>query len=101
MGKLAARLADASRSGVYRVASTEALEEAAALNGFVLLRGPELAQPGDGRVLLLTVLDAALLARLEATAAECRGRGWRFFAVFLDPAGTLPLAPLYNWQRGG
>jgi hypothetical protein len=101
MGKLAARLADASRSGVYRVESTAALEEAAALNGFLLLKGPAVAQPEDGRVLLLTAFDAGLLARLEVTAAECRGRGWRFFAVFLDPEGTLPLAPLYNWKRGG
>ena len=34
MGKLAERLADERRSGVYRLEATDALEEAAAINGF-------------------------------------------------------------------
>lgn len=37
MGKLAQRLADPLRSGVYRIVATQALEEAAALNRFSLL----------------------------------------------------------------
>lgn len=38
MGKLAERLADAQRSGVYRVETTDAIEEAAVLNGYALTR---------------------------------------------------------------
>jgi hypothetical protein len=38
MGKLAERLADPARAGVYRVETTEALEEAAALNRYRLER---------------------------------------------------------------
>lgn len=111
MGKLAERLADPGRSGVYRVESTEALEEAAALNGFVLhrlvLESPGL--PGaspleDGRILLFVGVEDrgppdGLLRALEAAAAQCRERRLRYFAVFLDPDALLPLAPLYNWHR--
>jgi len=114
MGKLAERLADAGRSGVYRVESTEALEEAVGLNGFALARIsfadggalPQLAAR-DGSVLLFTGFEARavngalkpLLSDLEAKAKARREEGGRFFAVFLDPTGALPLAPLYNWKR--
>lgn len=37
MGKLAERLADERRSGVYRVEVTDALEEAAAIDGFPIV----------------------------------------------------------------
>ena len=119
MGKLAERLADPQRTGVYRVEAAEALEEAARLNAFALARisgrpsGSDweawLTPRDDGRVLLfrgcsaLPRLDpqgwAALLGMLTAAAVEHRAAGLRFFAVFLDPEGALPLAPLYNWLR--
>lgn len=38
MGKLAERLADERRSGVYRLEVTDALEEAAAIDGFPIVR---------------------------------------------------------------
>ena len=38
MGKLAERLSDHTRSGVYRIETCEAIEEAAALNSFSLVR---------------------------------------------------------------
>ena len=104
MGKLAGRLADPLRSGLYRVEATEALEEAAALNGFLLERcdgAPGALEAGDGRVLLFSdpALLGALRGALEAAAAQCRERGLRYFAVFLDPGAHLSLPPLYNWQR--
>jgi hypothetical protein len=117
MGKLAERLADARRSGVYRVETAEALEEAAALNGFALERLvlkdhssvslPAVGSPRDGQVLLFSGHEARavngalqpMLAELETRAKACREEGGRFFAVFLDPSGVLPLAPLYNWKR--
>ena len=114
MGKLAERLADAQRSGVYRVESTEALEEAAALNGFALERRVPSGDrgkvsPRDGSVLLFSGFEerlraapgalAPLLGELEAAASACRQRGERFFAAVLDPAGLLSLPPLYNWKR--
>jgi hypothetical protein len=119
MGKLAERLADARRTGVYRVETTEALEEAAALNRFALVRVPlepvaaddlealserVLQDRSDGRVLLFSGFRASqqlrpLIADLTATAGERRAMGVRFFAVFLDPRAELSLAPLYNWQR--
>lgn len=119
MGKLAERLADPDRSGVYRIETTEALEEAVALNAFELVHVayPQsalhaldrlLAQKDDGRVLLLTGFAAlagsrssrwtALVDTLIAAAAECRAAGLRFFVVFLDAEAALPLAPLYHWQ---
>jgi len=116
MGKLAERLSDARRSGVYRVETTEALEEAAGLNGFALERFA-LAVPSavqapagsrrDGCVLLFTGFEPLahngalklLLGELEAHAKGCSEEGARYFAVFLDPSGMLPLPPLYNWQR--
>ena len=119
MGKLAERLSDAKRSGVYRVETTEALAEAVALNAFSVVRlaGPQLpvaweaclTPRDDGRVLLFTGCGllarhdphewASLADRLTAAAVEHRAAGFRFFAVFLDPEAALPLAPLYNWQR--
>lgn len=109
MGKLAERLGDPGRSGVYRVETTEALEEAAALNGFALHRlqvscVPPIFAPEDGRILLFTAVEDlasldGLLRALEAAAAECRERRLRYFAVFVDPDARLPLAPLYNWRR--
>jgi hypothetical protein len=119
MGKLAERLSDPQRTGIYRVETTEALEEAVALNAFALVRlhGPRFAPEweacltprDDGRVLLFTGCGrlarhdphewASLTARLGAAAVEHRAAGLRFFAVFLDPEAALPLAPLYNWLR--
>lgn len=104
MGKLAERLADPQRSGIYRVETTEALEEAAALNGFRLERCdgvPAALGAQDGRVLLFpaAVLTEALQGALELAAARSRERGLCYFAVFLDPGARLSLPPLYNWQR--
>jgi hypothetical protein len=124
MGKLAERLSDAGRSGVYRVELTEALEEAVALNGFALTRIVLEGIPGaalcgiaadaasrrtDGDVLLFSGFEALvrrepealqpLFDQLGAAAAERREGGLRFFAVFLDPLAILPLAQLYNWHR--
>ena len=114
MGRLAERLADLKRSGVYRVETAEALEEAVAIDGFALVRvsgpqtGPDwqacLTPRDDGRVLLiggcaaLPRRDAGLwdllMGMLTAAAVEHRAAGLRFFAVFVDPEGALPLAPL-------
>lgn len=115
MGKLAERLADPQRSGVYRVESTEALEEAARLNGFALVRValdgglPSFRLPEEGGVRLFSGFEDTLradpgaleplLAELGTAAAGCRKRGVRFFAAFLDPSGLLPLAPLYKWRK--
>jgi len=38
MGKLAERLSDCARSGVYRIETREALEEAAALNSYPVVQ---------------------------------------------------------------
>ena len=124
MGKLAERLADGQRSGVYRLESTEALEEAVALNGFALARIALEGMPGsalsgiaadavsglsDGHVLLFSGGEALLradpgafdhlLAQLHAAASRRREGSLRFFAAFLDPSAILPLAPLYHWHR--
>ncbi|MBE0625559.1 MAG: hypothetical protein IH606_12175 [Burkholderiales bacterium] len=124
MGKLAERLADAQRSGVYRLESTQALEEAAALNGFALARialegmprsalcgiaADVLSRRSDGQVLLFSGGEALsraapdaldrLIAQIHAAATAHREVGLRFFAAFLDPAAALSLAPLYHWQR--
>lgn len=122
MGKLAERLADARRSGVYRVEVTDALEEAVALNRFALARVPlDGAVNGAlsrvcvealslrAHVLLFTGFETllrgtpdalqALLSGLEDAAAERRAAGLPFFAAFLDPTGVLPLGPLYNWRK--
>ena len=103
MGKLAERLADAARSGVYRVASTEAVEEAAALNGYRVLRldGKETLPPDMPEVvLLLEAPDDALLSLLERRAERARKRGECFFAAFVDPEEKAAfLRPLYNWRK--
>jgi hypothetical protein len=119
MGKLAERLADPTRSGVYRVETTEALEEAVALNAMELVRLAHPLATGQGwerirvrhsrdAVVLLTGFAAlagsepsrwrALLDGLNALAAERRSAGARFFVVFLDAEAALPLTPLYHWQ---
>ena len=124
MGKLAERLSDPRRSGVYRIESTHAVAEAASRNGFSLtriaLRGvsggalPRIAAEAlgvraDGCVLVFSDFESlarsapgawqGFLAELAAAATARREAGERFFAAFLDPAAMLALAPLYNWQR--
>ena len=124
MGKLAERLSDPKRSGVYRVESTDALEEAVALNGFSLDRidiegisadalcgiaAKAVSPRADGHVLLVTGFEALargtplaferLVAELQTAAAGRQEEGMRFFAAFLDPSAMLSLAPLYNWHR--
>ena len=123
MGKLAERLGDPARAGVYRVETTAAVEEAAALNGYALLRFGLDAEAGlqaferfaaegatGDRVALVSGFERrflaesdrrdATLAALDLAAANWRARGARVFAVFLDPMHTLPaLAPLYNWDK--
>jgi len=83
MGKLAERLSDGQRSGVYRVEVLEALEEAVALNGFTLTRIALDGMPGsglcgvaadalsgraDGQVLLFSGFEA--LVRTESGALD-------------------------------
>jgi hypothetical protein len=122
VGKLAERLGDPARAGVYRVETTEALKEAAALNGYALLRfrldaegGMQAlerfaAEDAPGRVALVSGFEQgfpaeparrdALLAALGAAAVAWRARGARVFVAFLDPGRALPaLAPLYNWSK--
>ena len=124
MGKLAERLIDAQRSGVYRIESTVALEEAVALNRFALTHIALEGVPGSalkdvasdvaaasvaGQVLLFSSFDVLvrgepdalnqLIARLGVLATQHRESGRHFFAVFLDPKANLPLAQLYNWHR--
>jgi hypothetical protein len=124
MGKLAERLSDPRRSGVYRLIASEALEEAVALNRFALTRFalsavPAAALPAlaadavsrdaDGQVLLFSGFEPlaraapaafdAFLGVLQAAAGGRRSQGLRFFAAFLDPAETLSLEQLYHWQR--
>jgi hypothetical protein len=84
VGKLARRLADPSRSGVYRIRSTEAVQEAAALNGQRVV------------VLVLDGDDEALLQVLKAQAEKAKKRGGCLFAALLDPEGKAALAPLYS-----
>ena len=122
MGKLAERLADQSRTGVYRVEVTEALEEAAGIVGLpivrVSLRGAtadrlpgecEQAASAPGRILLIDDFDdlarrnadglRSLIAALESAADRHRSRGDSFFAVFLDPSRLLAIGPLYDRRR--
>jgi hypothetical protein len=125
MGKLAERLSDARRSGVYRVEATDALEEAVQLNGFALARidlggaavpssiaavaASALEFRRDGCVMLFTGFEALvrskpralddLISALRDTAARHQLAEERFFAAFLDPRALLPLDPLYNRRR--
>ena len=102
MGKLAQRLSDPMRSGVYRVETTEAVEEAAALNGYRMLSLTDGALPETlpQVVLLRGRPGVGVLAKLEARAKLARERGECFFAVCVDPENAAPsLAPLYRWKR--
>ena len=100
MGKLAERLADPSRSGVYRIRTTEAIEEAAGLNGYRLLRLEGKSIPSAlPEVVLLEEADAALLAALKEHATGARKRGECFFAALVDPEEKAALAPLYNDKK--
>lgn len=81
MGKLAERLADARRSGVYRVEVTDALEEAAGIDGFPIMH---------------VRLDRASVGALHETCARALAPGvegnWGTLAATLgDPAwSTAP-----------
>jgi hypothetical protein len=123
LGKLAERLGDPARAGVYRVETAAAVEEAAALNGYALLHFAldtesgmkaferfavesnagdrvALAAGFERRFLDESVRCDALLAALDVAAVNWRARGARVFAVFLDPMRVMPaLAPLYNWNK--
>ncbi len=123
MGKLAERLGDPARAGIYRVETTEALEEATALNGYALLRLRIEAESDVGALMRLAAepapggcvalisgfathfrdragQGATLLAALTAAAEGWRARGARVFVAFLDPDRNLGgLAPLYNWHK--
>lgn len=79
MGKLAERLGDAQRSGVYRVEATDALEEAAAVNGFALAR-VEL-QGASGNAL------CGLCARVLAPGVD---GSWRGLASALADSSWSP-----------
>lgn len=76
MGKLAERLADERRSGVYRIEVTDALEEAAAIDGFPIIR------------VELERVDSARLHAACARALDARTDGhWADLAARLaDPA---------------
>ena len=124
MGKLAERLSDESRTGVYRIEVTDALEEAAGIVGLPIARvslrtgtgtgdhpitESVLAACAPGRILLiedfeeLARRDAGslrpLIDMLESAAARHRSLGESFFAVFLDPSRLLALGPLYDRKR--
>ena len=99
MGKLAERLADPSRSGVYRIRTTEAIEEAAALNGYSLLRVDGALPKKLPEVVLFEKADATLLAALKEHATGAQQRGECFFAALVDPEGKAALAPLYNDKK--
>lgn len=119
MGKLAERLSDPARAGVYRIETTEAVEEAAALNRYPLLHvringstAPAFAAAAadDERVVVLTGFEPlareqpqeieTLLAKLRHEAERWRERAARVFIAFHDPTRALPqLPPLYNWHR--
>ena len=115
MGKLAERLSDPARSGVYRIETTEAVEEAAALNRYRVAR---IALDGKPQALLTATADNDVIvvsgferffherpqqaqALLAALRAGVQGRrGPCSFVAFLDPRGILlTLPPLYNWTR--
>lgn len=79
MGKLAERLADDRRSGVYRVEVTDALEEAAAIDRYPITR--------------VRLVDAGRedLQRLCARAlAPCARTGWSGLADALADPGWSP-----------
>jgi hypothetical protein len=118
MGKLAERYADATRSGVYRVADAGVPRTAAAEAGIQALEvtaaalaaggwdrfGREL--PARALVLLIDGADdvaarrpdeyARLVAALQAAALGARKSALPFFAVMVDPYGKLALPGLYK-----
>jgi len=135
MGKLAERLSDASRSGVYRAARGDEVVEAAAEAGLRLEKiryadKPALLQNiaaalgfpewfghnwdaledclGDlswshaaGHVLLFEAARleddlGVLIDVLRSSGEYWAGRGKPFFAVFVDPQGSLPLPALFR-----
>lgn len=78
MGKLAERLADAQRSGVYRVETTDALEEAAMLNGFPLVRvALDAATTDDLCALCARVLTPGLDGSWRGLASALADSGWK------------------------
>jgi hypothetical protein len=79
MGKLAERLADAQRSGVYRVEAVDVLEEAAALNGFPVAR---VALEGASHGTLCAVCARALAPGVDGS--------WRGLASALADPGWSP-----------
>lgn len=79
MGKLAERLADAKRTGVYRVEVTDALEEAAALNGYAL-----------ARVALDDASESSLCGLCACSLALRANGSWGEFAASLSEAGWSP-----------
>ena len=82
MGKLAQRLSDSARSGVYRIETLEALEEAAELNSFRLVR-----------VVLehVTTKPALLDAVADAAAFPVRfGRNWNALPGCLTDLSWTP-----------
>jgi hypothetical protein len=110
MGKLAERYGDAARSGVYRVsdgaipraaaaeANAQLLELAASA---VALGGLRQALAGDERCILVVLIEGAgdnavLIEALQTVGREAREAGRRFFAVLIDPKGSLALPPLYK-----
>lgn len=82
MGKLAKRLSDSARSGVYRIETVEALEEAAALNSYPFVRvALEHVTTKTG------LLDA--VAR-SAAFPDWFGRNWDALPDFLTDLSWTP-----------
>lgn len=80
MGKLAERLGDERRTGVYRVAVTEALEEAAAIVGLPIVRIALRGASGD-----------RLLAACAGPVTSIPVQRWDdFSAVIADAAWSPP-----------
>lgn len=106
MGKLAERLGDPARSGVYRVEVTEALEEAAGIAGLPIVRADLRATCGSR---LLDACSQAVVPRsvagwpdFSAALAEPPSEGQRGQVVLVDGFERLlddhadPLAPLLD-----
>lgn len=82
MGKLAERLGDFRRSGVSRVESTDALEEAAELCGYALSR-IDLGQPDAG----------SLFARCRDALHPGQVADWPALGAALTAAARSPASP--------
>ena len=108
-GKLLGRLRDPSRSGVYRVARRDAIDESGLgsvtidLQGDDPLRAVAKALKGDIRLLLLCHAErlatderGVLLDLLRSSAAFWAERGTPFFAVFVDPDASMDLPPRHR-----